>query len=283
MRRALVASFALALGGAPLGVFLVLRRMSLLGDALAHAMLPGVAAGFLIAGFSVWVMSLGGFIAALGVALAAGMATRATALREDANVAAMYLIALALGVTLISMRGSSIDLMHLLFGTVLAVDEASLLLIAVVASVTVLLLAWFYRPLVAECVDPGFLRSVAGPGTRMHLLLLALVAANLVAGFQALGTLMSVGMMLLPAAAARFWTAQVWSIVVLAALLAALSGLLGLLLSYRGEFPSGPAIVLVAGLFYVLSLVAGPRGGLLARHLRLRFTAGQAPAAAGVR
>lgn len=283
MRRALVASFALALGSAPLGVVLVLRRMSLLGDALAHAMLPGVAAGFLLAGFSIWAMSAGGFVAALVVALAAGLATRTTALREDANFAALYLIALALGVTMITARGSSVDLMHLLFGTVLAVDDTSLLLIAAVASVTLLLLAWFYRPLVAECVDPDFLRSVGGPGARMHLLLLVLVAANLVAGFQALGTLMAVGMMMLPAAAARFWSAQVWSIAVLAAALAALSGLLGLLLSYHGEYPSGPAIVLVAGLFYVVSLVAGPHGGLAVRHSRMRLGAGHAQAAAEIR
>jgi len=283
MRRALVATFALALGSAPLGVLLVLRRMSLLGDALAHAMLPGVAAGFLVAGFSVWAMSAGGFVAALVVALTAGLLTRATALREDANFAALYLIALALGVMMITARGSSVDLMHLLFGTILAVDDASLLLIAAVASATLLALAWFYRPLVAECVDPGFLRNVGGPGARMHLLFLALVAANLVAGFQALGTLMAVGMMLLPAAAARFWAAEVWSIAVLAAALAALSGLLGLLLSYHGDYPSGPAIVLVAGVFYAISLVAGPRGGLVVRHFRLRVPAGDAPAAAGVR
>jgi len=280
MRRALVATFALSLGSAPLGVLLVLRRMSLLGDALGHAMLPGVAAGFLMAGFSVWAMSAGGFVAALVVALTAGLLTRATALREDANFAALYLIALAAGVMMVTARGSSVDLMHLLFGTILAVDDASLLLIAAVASVTLLSLAWFYRPLLAECVDPGFLRSVGGIGARMHLLFLTLVAANLVAGFQALGTLMAVGMMMLPAAAARFWGTEVWSIAVLAAALAALSGLLGLLLSYHGEYPSGPAIVLVAGLFYVVSLVVGPRGGLRMRRARMPpAAAGQAIAA----
>lgn len=281
MRRALVATLALALGSAPLGVLLVLRRMSLLGDALGHAMLPGVAAGFLVTGFSVWGMTVGGFAAALVVALLAGVLARVTPQREDASFAALYLIALALGVMMISARGSSVDLVHLLFGTILAVDDAALLLVATVASLTLLLLAWFYRPLVAECVDPGFLRNVGGPGTAMHLLLLVLVAANLVAAFQALGTLMAVGMMMLPATAARFWTTQVWSMAALAAGLAALSGVLGLLLSYHGEYPSGPAIVLVAGLFHVISLVAGPHGGLVARRLRMRRYAARELVAAG--
>lgn len=268
MQRALVATLALALGSAPLGVLLVLRRMSLLGDALGHAMLPGIAAGFLVAGFSVWGMTIGGFVATLVVALLAGVLTRITPQREDASFAALYLIALALGVMMISTRGNSVDLMHLLFGSVLAVDDAALLLVACVASVTLLLLAWFYRPLLAECVDPVFLRSVGGPGTAMHLLLLVLVAANLVAAFQALGTLMAVGMMMLPATAARFWTTQVWSMAALAAGLAALSGAAGLLLSYHGEYPSGPAIVLVAGGLHVVSLIAGPHGGLLRRRRR---------------
>ena len=136
MRRALVAVVALSMGAAPLGCLLVLRRMSLLGDAMAHALLPGAAVGYMIAGLSVTAMGLGGFVAALAVALLAGAVTRHTHQREDASFAAFYLIALALGVLLISMRGSSVDLIHVLFGSVLAVDDAALLLVASIASVT---------------------------------------------------------------------------------------------------------------------------------------------------
>jgi zinc/manganese transport system permease protein len=207
MRRALVATLALSLGCAPIGCVLVLRRMSLVGDAMAHAVLPGAAAGFLLAGLSLPAMSLGGFVAALAVALAAGFVTRATPQREDASFAAFYLIALALGVLLVSLRGSQIDLMHMLFGSVLAVDDAALWQIAAVASLTLWALALMYRPLVLESFDPGFLRSMGGPGARVHMLLLVLLVANLVSAFQALGTLMAVGLMMLPAAAARFWVA----------------------------------------------------------------------------
>ncbi|MGR4867988.1 metal ABC transporter permease [Variovorax sp. LARHSF232] len=268
MRRALVATLALSMGSAPMGTLLVLRRMSLVGDAMGHALLPGAALGFLVAGFSLAAMSAGGFAAALAVALAAGFVTRSTSQREDASFAAFYLIALALGVMLVSTRGSSVDLMHLLFGSILAVDDAALLLIASVASLTLVVLAVIYRPLVVECLDPGFLRNVGGRGSLVHGIFLMLTVANLVAGFQALGTLMAVGLMMLPATAARFWAGELWRLALVAAGIAAASGFLGLLLSFHAQWPSGPAIVLVAGAAYLISVIAGPRDGLLWRQLR---------------
>ena len=268
MRRALVATWALSLGSAPIGCLLVLRRMSLVGDAMAHAVLPGAAAGFLLAGLSLPAMSLGGFVAALAVALAAGFVTRNTPQREDASFAAFYLIALALGVLLVSLRGSQMDLMHMLFGSVLAVDDAALLQIAVVASVTLWALALIYRPLVLESFDPGFLRSVGGRGAAVHIALLVLLVANLVSAFQALGTLMAVGLMMLPATAARFWVAGLPAMAAVAVAIGVASGTLGLLLSYHAELPSGPCIVLVCGAAYVLSVLFGARDGVLLRQLR---------------
>lgn len=268
MRRALVATLALALGSGPIGCLLVMRRMSLVGDAMAHAVLPGAAAGFLLAGLSLPAMSLGGFIAALVVALGAGFVSRRTAQREDANFAAFYLIALAAGVLMVSLGGSQVDLMHLLFGSVLAVDDAALLQIATVASITLLALALMYRPLVLETLDPGFLRSVGGPGATAHGLLLLLLVANLVSAFQAMGTMMAVGLMMLPAASARFWAGTLPGMGAVAAGLGALGGVAGLLLSYHAELPSGPCIVLVCGGLYLLSVLLGAREGVLVRRWR---------------
>ena len=270
MRRALVACIGLGLGVAPIGTLLVLRRMSLVGDAMAHALLPGAAIGFAVAGFSLVAMGGGGFIAALLVALLAGWVSRVTAQREDASFAAFYLIALAAGVMIVSTRGTPVDLMHVLFGSILAVDDASLLLVAAVSSITLLALAALYRPLVVECFDPGFLRTVGGLGTLMHFGFLVLVVLNLVAGFQALGTLMAVGLMMLPATAARFWARDVWSLAAVASLLAVVSGCCGLLLSYHLNLPSGPAIVMLAGGFYLFSLLFGRRDSLLAHQLARR-------------
>ena len=268
MRRALVGCLALALSCGPIGTILVIRRMSLMGDALSHAVLPGAALGFITAGLSLPAMSFGGVVAGLVVALLSGLVTRLTPLREDASFAGFYLISLALGVLLVSIHGSNVDLLRLLFGSILAVDDAALILIGGIATVSLLLLAVIYRPLVVECFDPGFLRTVGGRGGLVHTLFLALVVFNLVAGFQALGTLMAVGLMMLPAAAARFWMRELWSLSAASGAFALGSGFLGLLLSYHLDLPSGPAIVLVAGLGYLVSVALGPRDSLRALSVR---------------
>lgn len=265
MRRALIACLALALGSGPIGTFLVLRRMSLMGDAMSHAILPGAAIGFLIAGLSLWAMSAGGLVVGLAVALLAGLISRVTDLREDASLAGFYLMSLAAGVLIVSLRGSNVDLLHVLFGSILSVDDQALLLVAGIASLTLIALALIYRPLVAECFDPGFLRAVAGRGSLYHVIFLVLVVLNLVAGFQALGTLMAVGLMMLPAAAARFWAIEVWSLAALSIVIAFISGWIGLLVSYHLDLPSGPAIILTAGVFYVISLLIGRHGSVRTR------------------
>ncbi len=270
MRRALAACLALSLGCGPAGTLLVLRRMSLVGDALSHAVLPGAAVGFMIAGLSLVVMSFGGFIAGLVVAGLSGLVARVTPQREDASFAAFYLISLALGVLIVSTHGSNVDLMHVLFGTILAVDDASLLLIVSIATLTLFTLAVIGRGLIVECFDPGFLRAVGGPGAAVHFVFLVLVVMNLVAGFHALGTLMAVGLMMLPAAAARFWAGQVATLAAASSAIAFASAYAGLLLSYHVNLPSGPAIILVAGGVYIVSVVAGPRGSLRTRFLPLR-------------
>src|ERR1700731_3200717 len=120
MRRALAAVVALSLGAAPIGVFLMLRRMSLVGDAMAHAILPGAAVGFPVSGLNLFAMTAGGLVAGIVVALAAGLVARATELKEDASLATFYLVSLALGVMIISLKGTSVDLLHVLFWNVLA-------------------------------------------------------------------------------------------------------------------------------------------------------------------
>lgn len=263
MRRALVGCLALSLGAPPIGVFLVLRRMSLMGDAMSHAILPGAAIGYLLAGLSLFAMSVGGFAAGLAVALAAGLVARATILREDASLAAFYLVSLALGVLIISIKGSNIDLLHVLFGTVLALDDAAIILLAAISTLSLAVLAVIYRPLVLECFDPQFLRSASALSSPTHLIFLVLVVLNLVAGFQALGTLMAVGIMLLPAIAARFWANDVSGMIIVAVLIAFAASVSGLLLSYYANVPTGPTIILLCGIAYLLSMMLGVRGGLV--------------------
>ncbi|MEX0752632.1 MAG: metal ABC transporter permease [Xanthobacteraceae bacterium] len=263
MRRALAGTFALAFGAGPIGVFLMLRRMSLIGDAMAHAILPGAAIGYLLAGLNLFAMAGGGLIAGFVIAVGAGLIARSTELKEDASLAAFFLISLALGVTIISVKGTSVDLLHFLFGSVLAVDDPALLLIVSITTVSSIVLALIWRPLVLECVDPGFLRSVSRAGGPAHIAFLALVVMNLVGGFQALGTLLAVGIMMLPAVISRFWARDITRMIVVAVGAAAVSGYAGLLVSFHASLPSGPAVILVAGVLYALSVIFGPFGGLI--------------------
>jgi zinc/manganese transport system permease protein len=272
MRRALAAIIALSLGGAPIGVFLMLRRMSLVGDAMAHAILPGAAVGFLLSGLNLFAMLTSGLIAGFLVAILAGVVSRSTGLKEDASLATFYLASLALGVSIVSVKGTNIDLLHVLFGNILAMDDQALLVVACNATITLLVLAVIYRPLVIESVDPLFLRSVSRAGTPAHLVFLALVVINLVSGFQALGTLLAVGLMILPAGIARFWSRDITGLICVAVVSAMLSGYAGLVLSFQTRIPSGPAIILVAAVLYIASVLFGRVGGMVrqlfpGRHL----------------
>lgn len=272
MRRALVGLFVLALGASPVGVFLMLRRMSLVGDAMAHAVLPGAAIGFLLSGLNLIAMTIGGLVAGFAVALAAGVMARAMKIKEDASLAAFYLISLALGVTIVSLRGTNIDLLHVLFGNVLALDNVTLLVIAIDSTVTLAILALIFRPLVVECVDPLFLRSVSRAGAPTHLAFLALVVISLVSAFHALGTLLGVGILVLPAGISRFWSHDVSGMIVVAVASAILSAYAGLLMSFHAGIPAGPAIIIALALVYAVSVIFGPAGGALrqlfpGRHL----------------
>jgi zinc/manganese transport system permease protein len=274
LRRALVGCLALSVAAPPLGVFLMLRRMSLTADVLAHGILPGVAAGFILAGLSVTAMSIGGLVAGLVVTLGAGAISRATGGREDSALAALYLVALALGVTMVSASAGSVELTHLLFGSVLGVDDPALFMMAGVATLTLLGLSLAWRPLVLECFDPSFAAAEGARGGAWHLLFMGLVVLNVLAAFQALGTMMAVGLMMLPAVASRHWARGVGGMAYAAVLIAILASLAGLLLSYHLDVPTGPAVVLAAGAAWVVSVLAGPVDGVLSRLMRHRHLTG---------
>jgi zinc/manganese transport system permease protein len=198
----------------------------------------------------------------LAVAALAGLITSGRA-RQDAGLVAFYLVALSLGVVLVAWRGSNVDLVRVLFGTVLAVDQRALLQIAAASTVIILMIAALYRPLAVGAFDPAFLRA-AGTRVPYGAVFLALVVLALVASFQAFGTLLAVGPMLIPAAAARCWGLGVGASMALATGFGLIASVAGLLVSYHGNLPSGPAIVLAAGLLFGISLIATRSWRLLA-------------------
>jgi zinc/manganese transport system permease protein len=254
MRAALVACLALALSNGTIGTLLVLRRMSLDGDVLGHAVMPGAAIGFLYGGPSPTWLSIGGLVSGLAVGMLAALVTRGQR-RDDTGLVAFYLLALSLGVVLVTWRGSNIDVVRVLFGTVLSIDHQSLLQIAGTTSAILLLIAVLYRPLAVASFDPVFLRAV-GDRIPYRAIFTGLVVLALVSSFQAFGTLLAIGPMLLPAAAAQCWGFGVVGSMILASTFGLLASIAGLLASYHANLPSGPAIVLAGGCLLGLSMVA---------------------------
>ena len=261
MRRAFVVTTILSASVAPVGAFLVLRRLSLAGEAMAHAITPGVVIGFVTAGLSVMSLLFGGLIAGLGVAVLTAYLARNTILRSDASLASLYLIALAIGIFILSAAGSAVPLKSFLFGSILGVDDASMILVSSVATVTLVTFALILRPLIMSTCDPVFFESQVKRPWIVDQGFMFLLVLNLLAAFKTLGTLMAVGLMILPATAARYWSGTITAQLGLGFIFSLLSCWLGLTLSYiLPETPSGPAIVLVAGVIFVLSALFGPLG-----------------------
>ncbi|MCY4296440.1 MAG: metal ABC transporter permease [Gammaproteobacteria bacterium] len=261
MRRAFVATTVLSVSVAPVGAFLVLRRLALAGEAMAHAITPGVVIGFVTAGLSVTSLLVGGLIAGIGVASLAALLAAKTILRRDASLASLYLIALAAGIFILSAAGSAVPLKSFLFGSILGIDDASLILLGGVATVTLVSFAVLLRPLIVSTCDPVFFESQTRRPWLVEQGFMLLLVLNLLAAFKTLGTLMAVGLMILPATAARYWAGTITGQLALGFVFALLSCWIGLTLSYLlPETPSGPAIVLVAGGVFLLSVLLGPLG-----------------------
>ena len=265
LKRALAVSVMIAVSSGLVGVFLLLNRMSLVGDALSHGVLPGIAIAFLFFGFNIYAMSLGGVIAGVLIAIVASLISHYTNLKEDASFAALYLFSLAVGVVLIMEIGSQADLLHILFGSVLAVDESSLYLVWAVLVTTLIILSLIYRPLLLYIIDPLYLALKTKAGLFFYGLFLFLVVLNLVASFQVLGTLMTVGMMMIPAICARLWSNRMEGVLLIAIMLGVVGAYLGLVASVHYDIASGPMIILVLAFFYVISLFFGSEGGIFRR------------------
>ena len=261
-RAAAAGALSLAFGGAPLGVLLIARRMSLSGDALSHGVLAGAAVAYLLAGPDPWALTLGALIAAIVVSSLSSLLARTRRLPEDAAFAVVYLTALAFGVLVISRLAGPEALEGLLFGSPGALDRSALILSAGAASVSLIALALFLRGFVAESVDPSLMRAGGRGGGRLHLVLMVLVALNLVAGFRAFGAMMTLALMIIPAAAARFWAVGYGRQAGAAIALSALSSGAGLLIAARFGGEPGAVMTLCASALFAVSGLIGPNGGM---------------------
>ena len=259
MKRAMAACLILSLSGTPLGVFITLRRMTLVGDAVSHAVLPGIAVAFFLFGFAVLPMAVGGIFAGVIIAMLAILLVRFSSLKTDTALAVIYLSSLAVGVVLISLGGTSVDLSHFLIGDILAVDDTSLILISFTAIITVFAIAVFYRAFIIQSFDDGFsvfnspsnskkIFSVFQKSITVEMIFYVLLIINLISAFFVFGTLMGLGIILLPAITARCLSNDIDNILPLSVMIAIASSVIGLEISYHFAVPSGACIVLIAGI-----------------------------------
>ena len=262
MVRGMAAAVIVGIVCALVGSYVILRGMAFFGDALAHAILPGVAIGYLISGAASASLFWWGLVTAILTAVGIGAISRGAQLKEDTAIGIVFAGMFALGIALIStMRSYTVDLVHLLFGNVLGVTTASLLLTAVFGGLVVLIIIAFYKEFLVISFDPVLAETLRLPTEALRYLLLMLIAVTIVVSLQTVGVALMLAMLVTPAATAYLLTRRLPTMMAVAALIGALSGVVGLYLSYYISIASGAAIVLVCtGIFLVVALFAPQRG-----------------------
>lgn len=235
-----------------MGCFVILRRMALLGDALSHAVLPGVVIAFIVIGAltdtmsgaaEMWGLFLGALLAGLFTTGAVNVIARHSRAKEDAAIGIAFTSMFAVGIVLISSlpRGTHFDLKCYLFGEILAIKHEDVLTVGIVAPAVLFLILLFYRPLKLMCFDPQMAAAAGLPTQFLHYLLMGLLSAVIVAALQSVGVIMSVAMLITPAAIAYQLTNRFGTMLTLSALAGAVSALLGLMLAFNLNWPPGPA------------------------------------------
>jgi manganese/iron transport system permease protein len=269
MVRGLLAAITVGAVCGVLGTYVVLRGMAFFGDALAHAILPGVAVAYLIGGGSQGPLFWGGLIAGIGTALGIGAITRGGQIKEDTAIGVIFAGMLALGVALISTaRNFTVDLTHFLFGNVLGVSSADLRTTAILSGLVLLLVLAFYKEFLIISFDPVLATTLRLPAQFLRYLLLVMIAVVIVVALQTVGISLMVAMLITPASAASLLTRRLPVMMLLSAVIGAFAGISGLYLSYYANVASGPAVVLVATAIFLLAFLAAPRRGLIWSQLR---------------
>ena len=265
MVRGLIASLLVGTTCAILGTYVVLKGMAFFGDALAHAILPGVAVAYLAG----WPLFAGALVTGVGVALGIGALTRRGHLKEDTAIGILFSGSFALGIALLTtVEAYTVDLTHFLFGNVLGVSPTDLWLTAGLAGLVLLLMAAFYKEFLVMAFDPVLARVLRLPTTFLHYLLLVMLAVTVVVSLQTVGVALMVAMLVTPAATAYLLTRRLLPMMGLAALFGSFSAVAGLYLSFYLNVASGPAVVLVCTLLFLLALFLSPRRGLVWRWAR---------------
>jgi ABC-type Mn2+/Zn2+ transport system permease subunit len=271
MIRGLIAVIIVGVVCAIVGTYVVLRGMAFFGDALAHAILPGVAVGYLVGGGAkgplFWWAMLTAVLASFGI----GALSKGRQLKEDTAIGVIFAGMFALGIALISTVSSyTVDLTHFLFGDVLGVSRTDLLLTAIFGGFVVVAVFAFYKEFMVLSFDPVLAATMRLPASLLHYLLLVLIAVTIVVSLQTVGIALMVAMLVTPAATAYLLTRRLPTMMLTGAAIGALSAIGGLYLSFYANIASGAAIVLVCTTFFILAFLFAPSKGVVWSYLRNR-------------
>lgn len=271
MQRALIASVMVGIINGALGCFIILRRMAFIGDALSHAVLPGVVIAFMVAGKGHLALFLGAVFAGITTALLIGFVNRNSRIKEDSAIGVVFIGMFALGVLLISrLRAVHLDLQHFLFGDPLGVSPGDLYLTGFIGLIILSSIVLFYKQLLLSSFDPIMAQAVGMKTGLIHYFLMGILSMTIVASLQAVGIILVVAMLITPGATAYLLTDRLPRMIVLAAAIGALAALTGLYISYWMNYSSGAAMVIVVTIFFLLTLVFSPRQGILMKAVQRR-------------
>jgi len=266
MQRGLLASILVGVLCAVVGCYVVLRSMAFMGDALAHAILPGVAIAYLLHGN----LLVGALVAAVLVALGIGFFSRQGMLKEDTAIGILFAAALSLGVVLIStIRTYALDLTHILFGNILGVGPTDLWMSGILGLIVILTIILLYKEFLVISFDPVLAATLRLPAELLRSLMLILLALTVVVSLQTVGVGLVAAMLVTPGATAYLLTRRLSTMMVVSAGLGAFSSVTGLYLSYYLNIASGAAVVLVATAIFVFAFMFAPRRGILWNKLRI--------------
>lgn len=264
MRAALFTCFIVATSSVPLGAFLVLQRMSLMGEAFSHGIFPGIVISFIVFGVSMPCMIIGGIFVGLMIISLSRIVKTKTIISEDAAFAGLYLFFLSIGILVIAIYGTQMRLMTFLFGSIFGVDTSTFFWLLGLSICTIVIMLLIYKPLIFSCFDPLFCRIMFGKNF-FYAIFLFLLCINIVSALQAMGSMMAVGFLVLPVLCCRPWTNDLSIMIFISTIVAFFASYVGLLISYNFDWPLSPAIIFVLGVMYVMSI-----GVFISKNLYLK-------------
>lgn len=266
LQKALFTSIMVGVICGVIGSFIILRGMALIGDAISHAVLPGVAISYMIGINFFYGAVVTGMLTALGI----GYINQNSRIKNDSAIGIMFSAAFAIGVILIAKANSSINLDRILFGNVLSVRSSDMWMTLIIGAIVLLTVIFFYKELLVSTFDPTFAAAYGLPNKLIHYVIMILLTMVTVASLQTVGVILVVAMLITPAATAYLLTNRLWVMIVMAALFGAVSSIIGLYYSFVYNLPSGAVIVLVATAIFLLAFFFSPKQGLLWRSVRAK-------------